>query len=59
MFPYTSPGNNIPAVTGWVNKVENFNNGSTTIYVKLDVDLLLYRNISLKYVTKVDILKIM
>ena len=52
----TSPDNNIPAVTGWVKKVYKCNNGSNTISVKLDVDVFLYHNIQLKYVTKVDIL---
>ena len=29
MLTDTSPGNNIPAGTGWVNKVYKFINGST------------------------------
>ena len=56
VIPYTSTGNNIPEETGWANKVEKCNNVSTTMSVKLDVDGLLYKNIPLKYVTKVDIL---
>ena len=56
MFPYISPGNNIPEGIGWVKKVENCKNRSTTIPVKLTDDGLFYHNIPLKYVTKVDIL---
>ena len=50
------PISNIPEVTGWVNKVEKYKNGSTKISVKLDIDGLVYHNIPLKYVTKVDML---
>ena len=50
------PGNNIPKVTGWVNKVDKCNYGSTTISVKFDVDGFIYHNIILKDATKVGIL---
>ena len=53
---YKSPGNNIPEGTGWVKEVDKFNNGSTTMSVKLYDNGLLYRNIPLEYVTKFDIL---
>ena len=49
----------MPAGTGWVNKVEKFKNRSTTISEKFDIYGLLYQNIPLKDVTKVDILNIM
>ena len=56
VLPDTSPGNNILPETGCVKKVENFNNGSTKISAKLDVDGFLYQKISMKNVTKVDII---
>ena len=56
MFPDTYPGNNILVGTDWVKKGERFNNVSTTMPVKLGVDRLIYRNIPLKYMTKVGIL---
>ena len=37
VFPNTSPGNIIPAVTVWVKKIEKYHNGSTTMLLKLDV----------------------
>ena len=49
------PGNNILTGTGWVKKVDKCNNGSTKISVKLNVDELLYQNIPVRYVTRVDI----
>ena len=52
----TSTGNNIPAGTRWMKKVDTSNNGSTAMLVKLDVDWLIYQNIPLKDVTNVDIL---
>ena len=55
MLPDTNPVNNMPAGTGWVNKVEKFKNRSTTISEKFDIYGLLYQNIPLKDVTKVDI----
>ena len=39
-----------------MKKVDKYNNGSTTMSVKLDVDGLIYHNIHLNDVTKVDIL---
>ena len=59
VLPDTSPRNNIPSGTGWVKKVQKCNTGSNTTSVRLDVNVLLYHNIPLKYVTKVDILNIM
>ena len=47
MFPYISPEDNIPEGIGWVKKVDNCNNGSTTIPVKLTNDGLFYHNKSL------------
>ena len=57
--PDTSPGNNITSETGWVDKVEKYNNLSTIMPVKFDVDGFIYGNIPLKDVTKVYILNIM
>ena len=45
--PDTYPRNIRPARTGWLDKVENCNNGSTSMSVKLYVDGLLYHNILL------------
>ena len=59
VLPDTSPGNNTPTGNGWVKKVEKCNNVSTTTSVKLDVYGLLYHNIPLKDVTKVEIKNIM
>ena len=42
VLSYKSPGKNIPEGTGWVNKVEKCKNRSTTILVKLYVDVFLY-----------------
>ena len=55
VFPDTFTGNRIPEGTGWVKKVDKCNNGSTKISVKLNVDELLYQNIPVRYVTRVDI----
>ena len=38
VFPYTYHGNNIPAGIGWVKKVDNCDNGSNIISVKLTDD---------------------
>ena len=56
VFPDTPPGNNIPAGTGWVKKVEKWNNGSATLSVKLYVYGFIYHNITLQDVTRVEIL---
>ena len=48
VLPYTSPGNNISAGTGWAKKVDKCYNRSLTISVKLDVDIFLYHNKQLK-----------
>ena len=37
VLPDTSPGYNILEGTGWTNKVEKCNNGSTTMSLKFDV----------------------
>ena len=39
-----------------MKKIDKYNNGSNTIPGKLYVDVLLYHNITLKDLTKVDIL---
>ena len=59
VLPDTFPGNNIPVGTGWVKRVEKWNNRPTTMSVKLDIDGLLYHNIPPKYVTNLDILNIL
>ena len=38
VLPYTYSGNNIPAGIGWVKKLDNCNNESTEVSVKLTVD---------------------
>ena len=56
VLPDASTGNNILTVHVWVNKVEKCNNGSNKISVKLDVYGLVYHNITLKDVTKAEVL---
>ena len=56
VFPDKSTGNNIPEGTGWVRRVERYNHVSTTMSMKLYVGGLLYHNIPLKGMNKVDIL---
>ena len=56
VLPETCNGNNILTGTGWMKKVEKCNSESTTMSVKLYIYGLLYHNITLKDVTKVDIL---
>ena len=59
VFAYKSPGNNTPEGTGWMKKVDKWINGSTKMSVKFYVDGLIYHNIPLKNVTKVEILNTM
>ena len=57
VFPDKYSSNNRPIATFWANKVYKYNNGSTIMTLKWDFDELIYQNIALKDVTKVDIFK--